>query len=173
MKQPNHKSSSTSIEKGSSKGPAPEISVIQLLHEDHERVAALFDQYQIAMSEDPKQREGIAEQVFLELEIHTQLEEELFYPAMKQKADEETKELIAASVHEHNTVKKIIDELRSTQLDDEEYDNLFMELIDNVEHHVEEEETEMFSLAMEQPAGKLEQLAAKMEQRKQQLTAKQ
>jgi hemerythrin superfamily protein len=64
-------------------------NAIEMLKDDHEKVKALFEQYEAAGQRAHQKKKSIAEEVFAELAVHTTLEEELFYPAMKRKADQD------------------------------------------------------------------------------------
>src|SRR5687767_2478847 len=114
---------------------------MEMLKADHQKVRELFQEYERA--QDQKAKNKIAQRVFVELETHAQLEETVFYPAFRQEADQEGKQLVAESLQEHQSVKDLIEELRELDTDDETFDVKFHELMEHVEHHVEEEESEM------------------------------
>jgi hemerythrin-like domain-containing protein len=147
----------------------PPEDAIEMLKADHEKVLDLFKQYTTASDEHTKR--GIAEEVFFELETHAQLEEQLFYPAFEEEADEEGEKLVEEARKEHQAVKDLIEELRSLATQDKQFDAKFRELMENVEHHIEEEETEMFPQAEEMLAEQVEELRDEMQELKQQLTA--
>ena len=113
-------------------------------------------------------KQTLAEQVFVELETHAQLEENVFYPAVNEETDEGP-ELVKESLSEHETVKNLIQVLRSMAHDMDEFDTKFQELIQNVAHHVEEEEAQMFPLAEEELADDLTELKEEMQELKAQL----
>jgi len=140
---------------------------IEMLRADHQKVRNLFQDYEKA--QDQKAKRKIAQQVFVELEIHAQLEENVFYPAFKQEADQEGKQLVAESLQEHQRVKDLIEELREFDADDEMFDIKFHELMENVEHHVEEEESEMLPEADQVLAEQAEELMDEMQEVKRQL----
>jgi iron-sulfur cluster repair protein YtfE (RIC family) len=94
-------------------------------------------------TQDQKTKRNIAQQVFVELETHAQLEENVFYPAFQQEADKEGKQLVAGSLQEHQTVKELIEEVREFDSDDEAFDAKFRDLMEDVEHYMEEEENDM------------------------------
>jgi hypothetical protein len=142
---------------------------IEMLEADHQKVRELFSKY--AATSDQKAKRQIAEQAFIELETHAQLEETVFYPAFAEETDEEGKQLVTESLEEHQGVKELIDELRDLDVDDAEFDSKFHALMDNVEHHVEEEEAEMFPKAEEELEAQLEDLLVEMQELKQQLIA--
>jgi hemerythrin superfamily protein len=141
---------------------------IEMLKADHQKVRELFQQYMAAGDWNTKGK--IAEQIFIELETHAQLEEMVFYPAFDEEADDEGKELVEEARQEHQTVKDLIAELRGRNAD-EAFDGKFRELMDNVEHHVQEEESEMFPEAEEVLAEQNEDLMEEMQEIKEQLLA--
>jgi hemerythrin superfamily protein len=141
---------------------------IEMLKADHQKVRDLFRQYTAAGEQNAKRQ--IAEQVFVELETHAQLEEMVFYPAFEEEADDEGQQLVEEARQEHQEVKNLIAELRGSDPDDE-FDTKFRELMENVEHHVQEEEAEMFPEAEEILAEQLEDLMEEMQEVKEQLLA--
>jgi hemerythrin superfamily protein len=141
---------------------------IEMLKADHRKVRDLFQQYMAAGDQNAKRQ--IAEQVFVELETHAQLEEMVFYPAFEEEADDEGKQLVEEARQEHQEVKDLIAELRGRDAD-EAFDTAFRELMENVEHHVREEEAEMFPEAEEILAEQLDELMEEMQEVKKQLLA--
>jgi hemerythrin superfamily protein len=140
---------------------------MEMLKADHQKVRELFQNYESA--QDQKAKSKIAQQVFVELETHAQLEETVFYPPFRQEADQEGKQLVAESLQEHQKVKGLIEELRELDAEDEMFDVKFQELMENVEHHVEEEESEMLPEAETALAEQAEELMDEMQEVKRQL----
>jgi hemerythrin superfamily protein len=140
---------------------------IEMLRADHQKVRDLFQDY--GEAQDQRAKRKIAQQVFVELETHAQLEESVFYPAFKQEADQAGKQLVAESLEEHQRVKDLIEELRELDADDEMFDAKFHELMEQVEHHVEEEESEMLPEAELALAEQAEDLMDEMQEVKRQL----
>jgi general stress protein YciG len=140
-----------------------------LLRTDHERVKGLFHDYEMVETEELDQKKAIAEKAFMELEIHSKIEEEIFYPAVREQAGDQGRELVDEGVEEHDAVKTLIEELRGMSIGEEEYDDKFQDLIDNVLHHAEEEESEMLPLAEDKMGDALHHLGAEMAERKRQL----
>ena len=134
---------------------------IAMLKADHQRVKDLFAQYEAADNVETKRT--LAEQAFVELETHAQLEENVFYPAVNEDTDEGPA-LVQESLSEHEMVKTLIQELRSMAHDTDAFDAKFQELIQNVSHHVEEEESEMFPLAEQELAEDLEEMSEEMQE---------
>jgi hemerythrin-like domain-containing protein len=106
-----------------------------------------------------------------ELTVHAEIEEEIFYPAAKAKADKEGKQLVAEAVEEHHVVKVLIGELQAMLEVNEQYEAKFTVLIENVEHHIEEEEKEMLPDAKKTLGKEVEALGDQMAERKEQLLA--
>ena len=148
------------------------MDAVQLLTRDHKEVKALFREYE-GLSENAHQRRaGVVERVFQELEIHTQIEEEIFYPAVQSKGDDEAKDLVRESLEEHHVVDVLMDEMRKLQPDNPEYEAKLKVLRENVEHHAEEEEKELFPQAKKALGDQLQELGSRMETRKEQLQAR-
>jgi iron-sulfur cluster repair protein YtfE (RIC family) len=122
---------------------APPEDAIAMLKEDHCRVRDLFQEYEAAM--DPRTKRELAEEVCTELETHAQLEEQIFYPAVQEES-QEGRALVQEAIQEHQKVKDMIAALREMGPDSQAFDTKFREIMQNVEHHVEEEETEMLAL---------------------------
>jgi hemerythrin superfamily protein len=114
-------------------------SATQLIRRDHKKVEGLFDKFEQAKTPAAKAR--VCQQTIQELEIHAQLEEEIFYPAVKKHVGEE--EMLAEARQEHQQAKEIMAELKEMDADDDQLEEKFSELVEGVKHHVEEEEGEM------------------------------
>jgi hemerythrin-like domain-containing protein len=141
---------------------------IAMLKADHQKVRELFQRYETAS--DIEAKWTIAEEVFVELETHAQLEENIFYPAVNEEIDAGP-ELVKESCAEHETMKKLIQQLRDMGPHSQGFDATFRELLQQVEHHVEEEETEMFPLAEEELEEDMQDLRDEMQELKAQLLA--
>jgi hemerythrin-like domain-containing protein len=115
-------------------------NALEMLKEDHRKVAELFSQAEAAQSE--AQRRKLFEQIKTELEAHAHLEETAFYPTLKQR--DELKDLVLEALEEHKQVKTLLREIENLVEGSEKFDAKLKVLKDNVEHHVEEEENEMF-----------------------------
>ncbi len=145
------------------------MNAITMLKNDHKRVKGLFREYEAAGDDAVKTKLKIATTVFNELEVHTTLEEEIFYPAVSKKSDEEGKDLVLEGLEEHAQAKTLIAELRSMTPEDKTFDAKFKVLTEDIEHHIKEEEEEMLPDAQKKLGDEVEALGAKMEARKQQL----
>jgi hemerythrin-like domain-containing protein len=136
---------------------------IAMLKADHQRVRDLFAQYEATDNVDTKRT--LAEEVFRALETHAQLEENIFYPAVNEGTDEGP-DLVKDSVHEHEIVHQLMQELQGMAYDTDAFDAKFLELMDNVEHHVAEEEAAMFPLAEQALSEDLDEMMAEMQEMK-------
>jgi hypothetical protein len=118
------------------------MDAFSLLKADHQKVAALFEQLESAGGQSKLR---VFEQIKTELELHTQIEEKIFYPALEE--PEETHDLTLEAYEEHDVVKKLLRELSRARTANEEWEAKAKVLQENVEHHVEEEENELFPKA--------------------------
>ena len=141
---------------------------IAMLKEDHRRVRDLFQEY--AAATDPRTKRELAAETCIELETHAQLEEQIFYPAVNEESDEGP-ELVQEALQEHEKVKDLIAALREMGPDDSQFDVTFRELMQNVEHHVEEEEIQMFPLAEQDLAEDLDTMKDEMQDLKKDILA--
>ena len=124
---------------------ADQPDAIALLKADHRKVEELFEQFEAASRDGSKER--IAKQICLELTVHTQIEEEIFYPACKGAVEEDQ---IDEAIVEHDGAKVLIAEIEAGGPDEHYYDAKVKVLSEQIEHHVEEEEKRvegMFSQA--------------------------
>jgi len=139
---------------------------IALLKEDHRKVEELFEQFEKAKGEGRKQK--LALEICTELTIHTILEEEIFYPALEGKVDED---LLKESFVEHDAAKVMIAEIEAGEPSDEFYDAKVKVLSEEIEHHVEEEEKPKEGLFAQARAADvdLDALGAQMIMRKERL----
>ena len=110
------------------------MDALELLKQDHARIKKLFDK---AESADDREQKRIFSQIKSELEMHAHLEENIFYPAMQR--HEGLKEMVAESLKEHNAMKALLQEMATLHAR-EDFEDKLEELIDNVEHHAEDEE---------------------------------
>jgi hemerythrin superfamily protein len=140
---------------------------IALLKEDHRTVEELFAKFEKASGDGRKR--SIAEEICLDLSVHAQIEEEIFYPACEGKVDED---LLKESYVEHDGAKVLIAEIMAGGPDDEYYDAKVKVLSEEIEHHVEEEEKRMEGLfAQARKAGlDMDALGQELAARKQQLS---
>jgi hemerythrin superfamily protein len=141
-------------------------SITNMIRMDHTHVMTTFHQYDAEAS--PRQKKALAESVCLSLEIHAQLEEEIFYPALRAIAETDA---VSKSVPEHNQMRQLISQLRAIDAGDAKYDEKFFELMNVVMHHVADEETLLLPTAERVLDERLGELGAQMTKRRLQLTA--
>ena len=141
------------------------MNAIKMLKQQHREVAKLFKEFEGAKADAP--REKIFIQIADALAVHATIEERHFYPAVK---EEQTEEILLESVEEHLEVKRIIADLLDMEAEDEEFEAKMKVLQENVEHHVEEEETELFPKVEKMfDADALEEIGAAMAETEEQL----
>ena len=144
------------------------MNAFQLLKEDHQKVSGIFQQLEPTTERAEKTRTELFAKLHEELDIHARVEEAVFYPAIKQAA--ETREIVLEGFEEHHVIKMLLKELASMPVDTEQWTAKIKVLKENVEHHVEEEEGEMFQKARDVLSeDDINRLGAQMEQMKQQL----
>ena len=114
-----------------------------------------------------KTREELFTQLKAELDLHASIEEEIFYPALEE--TEETRDIALEAYEEHRLVKQLLTELAAEPKDTEEWTAKFTVLKENIEHHVEEEEGEMFKKARQALSKQeIEELGVQLQEAKQQ-----
>ena len=118
------------------------MNALDLLKKDHQEAARLMDQIETAA--DGGQNSGVElfNQLKNALTLHTRIEEQVFYPALEN--HQETRDLVKEAYTEHDEVKNLLSEISGLSPSSKDFLNKLTELRDNVEHHVEEEENEMF-----------------------------
>lgn len=122
------------------------IDAIALLTQDHENVKTLFEQYEAMGSKAYASKKKLATQICLELTRHATAEEEIFYPAVRA-AGGETEDLVDEATVEHAGAKDLIAQILAMEPQDDLYDAKLKVLSEQIEHHVQEEEDEMFPKA--------------------------
>jgi hemerythrin superfamily protein len=151
--------------KAAKKAPAAKDAVA-MLRADHKKVSELFADFEKARAAPRKQ--ALVRQICTELAVHAQVEEEIFYPAVK--AALKDKSLIPEAVVEQATMKDLIAQIEGVAPDGEMYDAKVKVLSEYVKHHVKEEHTEMFPRAKKTRLDMTE-LGARMAARKTELLA--
>lgn len=137
---------------------------IKLLTEDHNKVKKLFKEFKkLAEKNDEEGKEELATQICKELTVHAQLEEEIFYPAVRAAIDDD--DLMNEAMVEHGSAKDLIAQIQSMKASDPMYDAVVTVLGEYINHHVEEEQNEMFSKAQKSDMD-LEELGVEIAERK-------
>ena len=146
------------------------MNIFELLKQDHEKVAGLFEQLEPTTERAEKTRQELFARLKSELDLHAYLEETILYPVLKQ--EEQTREIALEGVEEHRVVKRLLSELDSMPVTSEQWTAKLTVLKENVEHHVEEEEGEMFKKARAALSSEqIEELTMRLESEKKQQKA--
>ena len=147
------------------------MNALDLLIADHNRVRGLFARFNAAKdSNDTATMVELAGKIFDELTVHTTIEEEIFYPEVHDTTDD-IAETVDEGVQEHHVVKVLMEELGQIEGGSDEWIAKMAVLIENVEHHAEEEEQEMFPPLRNPLAEQLDAMVPLLEARKAELGA--
>jgi hemerythrin superfamily protein len=137
---------------------------ITLLTGDHNKVKKMFKEFEkLCKKDDDEGKEELATQICKELTVHAQLEEEIFYPVVREAIDDD--ELMNEAVVEHTTAKDLIAQIQSMRVSDPMYDAVVKVLGEYINHHVEEEQNEIFPKARKSKLD-LEEIGREMAERK-------
>ncbi|PNA05570.1 MULTISPECIES: hemerythrin domain-containing protein [unclassified Pseudomonas] len=141
------------------------MNAIDLLKTDHEKVKGILNQLSESTDRALKKRAELLDKLELEITIHTQLEEQILYPAFKEAGGKEQDEMYYEAKEEHRTVDSLVlPDLKSTDPSTPEFAGRVKVVKELLEHHIEEEETEMFPQAKKLLGNtKLEELGKEME----------
>lgn len=142
-------------------------SITTMIRMDHTAVLSTFHKYKIDTS--PSAKQALVKTACMALEIHAQLEEEIFYPAMRSAAPDN--HVLNKSVPEHDEMRRLIGELRDMEPTDPAYDETFMNLMRDVMHHVADEETTLLPEAERLLSDQLSELGAQMTKRRFEISA--
>jgi hypothetical protein len=153
-----------------SKAPEPRNDAVDLLDADHIAVKKLFDQFnKLAENDgDAGERKALADRICLELSVHTQLEEEAFYPPVREAIGAD--DIMDEADVEHDGAKKLIAEISAMEPDESHYNAKVKVLGEMIDHHVTEEREQMFPKARASELD-LVAMAAQLKQRKEQIVA--
>jgi hemerythrin superfamily protein len=145
-----------------------DLDATHILAADHRTVEGLFEQFEKASGSDKKGK--LAKQICTELKIHAQIEEEVFYPALKGKIDDD---LLKEAWVEHDGAKVLINDIEASSPDDEFFDAKVTVLSEEIKHHVREEEKQQDNMFQQARAADvdLEALGQAMLARKEELKA--
>jgi hemerythrin-like domain-containing protein len=121
------------------------VDALTLLKKDHDEVKKMLKDLDATTERAVKTRQDLFERLEFSLAVHEQMEEAVLYPALK--AHAETKDIVLEAYEEHDVVNTILGELEQTQFDDETWHAKLSVMRENLEHHIEEEEDEMFGQA--------------------------
>jgi hypothetical protein len=141
-------------------------AALEMLKEDHDRVKKAFKEFEKLDREDSETMQQLVQTVCEELKVHAALEEEIFYPAVREAIDDE--DIMNEAQIEHETAKMLIEQLENMGPDDPNFHATFTVLSEYVKHHVKEEEDEMFAEAKKTDLD-FEELGERMRERKTEL----
>ncbi len=141
------------------------MDALALLKSDHEKVKGLLAQLEKTTERGVKTRQELFATIKGELAVHETIEEEIFYPELKNHP--KAKDIVLEGFEEHHVVDLLMGELESLDVEDESWGAKAIVMKENIEHHIEEEEGEMFKTARSVfDKAELEDLGARMEARK-------
>ncbi len=141
------------------------MDAVTLLKQDHDEVKKIMEKLDKTTERGVKTRDELFTKLRFEMTIHETIEEEIFYPALKEHP--KAKEVVLEGYEEHHVVDLIMGELSETPYDDETWGAKFAVMKENIEHHIEEEEGDMFKKARSiLSKAELEELGSQMEHRK-------
>ncbi len=149
------------------------MDALQLLKQDHDKVRSLFEDFRSAADADDGSRmDELAGQILHELEVHTAIEERVFYPAVRDAGGGDLDDLTDESNEEHHVVELLIEEVKSISSSDDRFKAKMTVMIESVEHHASEEEDEMFPRVRDlMGQDRLDQLGQELEAEKSQVEA--
>ena len=141
---------------------------VQFLKAEHRQVKKAFEKYQNLGSRAFASKKKLADEICQDLLLHTQVEEEIFYPAFRQ-AVKDAKAMADEAKVEHDVAKELINQIQSMESEDELFDAKVKVLSEYINHHVKEEEEEMFP-AIRDTGVDVQSLGERMQTRKEELS---
>ena len=141
------------------------MNALELLKQDHRKVKDLLAELDSTSEDDAGRRKELFSTVKDELKVHEIIEEEILYPALKEHP--KAREVVLEGIEEHNVVDTLLGDMMSLSVEDETWAAKLAVMKENVEHHIEEEEEEMFEKAQDIFGDdELAAMGAKMQERK-------
>ena len=125
------------------------MDIITQLKDDHARAKAIFERLEVTTARANKTRSSLLASLEQELRLHMRFEEEILYPAIKANADEATRDLALEAYAEHQAAREALDKLVALEPSDDMWKAWATVLEEELDHHIEEEETELFVRARE------------------------
>jgi hemerythrin superfamily protein len=142
------------------------MNALNLLKTDHASVRTLFGRFERTGKTDLEKRNDLLAQIRREIQIHLRAEEEIFYPALKA-LNGEGRQLVSQALNDHKDINDLLTQISRLKLTAKNFDDRFEALIESVDHHVEEEEGEIFRFAEENCSEQeLEDLGRQIQERK-------
>ncbi|PYS28895.1 MAG: hemerythrin [Acidobacteria bacterium] len=143
------------------------MNVLKLIKKDHSDVQSLFNKFEKTAKSSHEKREEIFEQIRRELQIHSRVEEEIFYPFLKALNGNSGRNLVSEALKVHKEIDELLTQISRLQPSDKNFDEKVETLFENVEHHIQEEEREIFQFAEEKCSEEqLENLGREVAERK-------
>ena len=147
------------------------MKVTLLIRNDHDALKSLFDKYQKPGARSPNGKKELFNEIQREILIHSRMEAEIFYPALEATSSTAARGLVAAALAEHDSVEKLLEEIKHTNPQDRNFDVKINRLFEEVNRHIAREEGELFDEARKSlPEHRLEELGIEMEDRRKILT---
>ena len=139
------------------------MNATDLLKEDHDRLKEMFDEFRGLDGGDRREKQRLFRRIASALEVHAEIEERFFYPAVRGTRREDAVEITFEAFEEHKIAKTLIGQIESLPKGDPRKDAKMKVLMESVEHHIEEEEEEMFAEANDLGDDRLDELAEQMQ----------
>lgn len=148
------------------KGTGGVVEFTAMLKRDHDEVKDLFQQFTVVsvLDEKTEEKQTVVEEMIRQIKIHTALEEQIFYPVVRNQLG--MTKVAEHSLEEHREVEQIIEKLERTNPEEDEYDRLVGKLINAVTHHIDEEEKEMLPVVERSTTINFEELDRQMKDRR-------
>ena len=144
------------------------MNALTLLEDDHKDIKKLLNKADDTTERAVKTRAALLREIGVKLTAHEKIEEEIFYPALKEHP--KAKDIVLEGYQEHHVVDLIMGELKDLDVDDEKWGAKFAVMKENIEHHIEEEEGEMFTKARAAfSAEELDELGERMQAMKEEI----
>lgn len=141
------------------------MDALELLRKDHRTVGELFEE--VKATTDPEKHRQLFEEIKAQLQLHTYIEETVLYPAFTKYRD--LKDLVLEAYEEHTQIKRLINEISALSQDSERFDAKLKVMGENIEHHVREEEDDLFPRVIKlYDRERLERLGQELESAKKQ-----
>lgn len=145
------------------------MKATDILKKQHRQVKALFKR--IEKAEEAGERRQLMDDVARQLQVHTRLEEEIFYPAVRGIGTRKAQRMVDEALEEHHVIDLVLQELPRVNPEDERFEAKMTVLSELVEHHVEDEEEDIFKLADKLGDDELTDLGGRMQQQQETLRA--
>lgn len=146
------------------------MNAIEMLKSDHAKVKNLFEQYDATVAQASR-KQDLADQIFHELEVHSRLEREVFYPPVEARGWQQRAKTSWPTLQAPHTVDTLIAELRGLEAVDSQYHEKFDEFRESVEEHIGEEEDELLPEALKALGDEIDRLSTQMQKRRERLMA--